>query len=214
MNRALTRGGLVDWVAISLALAVALAGFWPVFGGPAFIGPALAGVLGGAAVAWVGAWQRLSTAPVAVGLVAVYFLVGGAVALPTHTIAGVIPSGKTLSDLAVASITVWRQFLSATVPVASFEAMGLVPFIVGLVASGLALSLAWRVHQAAWALIPVGAAAVAVIAFGASVPFQPWVQAGLMMALVLSWLAYREAVGAPWAGGAGAAMATGAAAAR
>jgi hypothetical protein len=190
--RALTPPAALDGAVVAVLLAVGLAGFWPVFGGPAFLRPAGAGLLLGAGLAWLGAWRRWNTATVAVTVLAGYFIFGTAAAWPDQALAGLIPNLASLRGLVFGAVEVWRQFLTATTPVDSFVGLTLVPFIVASLGAVLAFSAAWRSARPALTLIPVGVVLLAVIALGTARPFWPTVQALLLIGAALPWLAWRR----------------------
>ncbi|MDR2348507.1 MAG: DUF3488 and transglutaminase-like domain-containing protein [Bifidobacteriaceae bacterium] len=191
-SRALTPGGLIDALVMAALLASAGAGLWPVFGGPAFILPAAGGMACGALLAWLGAWRRWPSAVLALGATGLYFLAGSALAQPAGPRSGPLPTLNNLAELAFGAVEVWREFLTATVPLAGFEGMTLVPFILLLIASTAGFSLAWRAPRPAWALVAPLAALVAVIALGAATAFQPLAQAAVFAVLAPPWLAYRS----------------------
>lgn len=183
----------LDLGAAALLLAVPVAGFWPTFGGPGYLPAAAGGALLGVAIAAVAAWRRWGALAVAGLTVVAYFLFGGALALPHTTVAGVVPTLRTLADLAVGAVTSWKQLLTTVAPVPVGEGFLLVPFLLSLVAGVLTTSLALRVRPAAWALVPAGAFLVAQIALGTSDPALP-VAEGVVFAVVsAAWLAVRQA---------------------
>jgi hypothetical protein len=190
--RVLTLAALWDGLAAVALLGFGLAGFWPVFGGPAFLRPALSGLAIGAAVAWLGAWRRWNTATVGLGVVVAYLACGGVGALPKHAILGFLPSLTTLRDLVFGAAQVWRQFLTATTPVDTFEELRLVPFIVALVGAAAAFTAAWRAKRPALTLIPAAVVFAGVIVLGTSQPFYPVVQGLGVVVVALVWLAWRR----------------------
>jgi hypothetical protein len=185
------RWGL-DLGATALLVAVALAGFWPTFAGPAFVPAAVGGIVVGLAVTGVAAWRRWGILIITGLTVAAYFVFGGAFALPHTAIVGFIPTLDTLQRLAVGTVTAWKQLLTTVAPVSSADGHLLVPFLLALVVTTLTASLALRLPQVAWALLPAGAALMLVIALGTPQPAFPIVQ-GLVFAVVsIAWLALRQ----------------------
>ncbi|MGW8482237.1 transglutaminase-like domain-containing protein [Microbacterium sp. NPDC055903] len=186
------RRWVLDLTASALLLAVAAAGFWPSFAGPSYLGAAIGAILLGLAVAGVCAWRRWGVLVIAGLTIAVYFVFGGALALPHTTLAGVIPTIDTLQWLAVGTVTSWKQMLTTVAPVAAADGHLLVPFLLLLVAGVVTGSLALRLSHAGWALIPAGAALMLTIALGVPTPAVPVVQ-GLVFALVsIGWLSLRQ----------------------
>ncbi|GAA2935730.1 transglutaminase-like domain-containing protein [Microbacterium luteolum] len=182
----------LDLGATALLVAVALVGFWPTFAGPAFVPAVVGGIVIGLAVAGVAAWRRWGILIITGLTVAAYFVFGGAFALPHTAIFGFIPTLDTLQRLAVGTVTAWKQLLTTVAPVAAADGHLLVPFLLALVVTTLTASLALRLPQVAWALLPAGAALMLVIALGTPQPAFPIVQ-GLVFAVVsIAWLALRQ----------------------
>lgn len=195
-----TRRWVLDLSAVAVLLAVPIVGFWPTFGGPAYLPAAVGGALIGMGLAALCTWLRWGILPLA-GLTALaYFLVGGALALPHTTVLGVIPTLDTLRQLGLGLVTSWKQLLTTVAPVAASDGHLIVPFLLSLVAAVLTASLALRLRTPAWALIPAAAFLGVQIALGTSQPAVPVVQ-GIVFAVVAAvWLALRQS----WEHGTGA----------
>ncbi len=191
--RALAWTGLVDGVVLAgLLVAVAL-GFGPAWGTTGYLLPALGGAATGLAVAWLGAWRRWSVLMVAATTVLAYFLLGGVLALRRTVVAGVVPTPRTLHDLAVGAVHGWKEFVTTVPPLASFPDLAVVPYLVLLVTGLLAGTLAWRATHAAWALLPVVVALGGVALLGTILPAMPLVQ-GLVVAVAgVLWASWRAA---------------------
>lgn len=198
--RAATRAGVrarrsvavVD-VAVVVALAgVALACLVPAFGGGWFVPAAAAGVVLGAVVGWAGAAWRWPAVAVAGATVLGYFLVAGPFVRPETTTAGVLPGVATLRVLAFDAVRAWKGFVTAPTPVLAFPELVVVPFLAGLVAVVLAVTLALRVRRAEWALLPLGALLVGMILLGTSRAAWPVAQGGAFAVLACGWLAWRR----------------------
>ncbi|MCH6230717.1 transglutaminaseTgpA domain-containing protein [Microbacterium sp. CFH 31415] len=186
------RRWVLDLSAVTALLAVPIAGFWPTFGGPAFLPAAIGGAVLGMGLAALCAWLRWGVLPLAGLTVVAYFLFGGALALPHTAALGVIPTIDTLGRLALGVVTSWKQLLTTVAPVAASDGHLIVPFLLSLVAAVFTASLALRLRTPAWALIPAAAFLVAQIALGTSQPAVPVVQ-GVVFALVAAiWLALRQ----------------------
>ncbi|GAA1715936.1 transglutaminase-like domain-containing protein [Isoptericola hypogeus] len=191
--RALTAAGLVDGLVLVALLGVVAVGFGPAWGTTGYLLPALGGAAAGLLVAWLGAWLRWSVLLTAAATVLAYFLLGGALALPGTAIAGVVPTGATLSELAVGAVHGWKSFVTTVPPLSSFEELAVVPYLLMLLTGVLAGTIAWRSRVAAWALLPVVVALTAVALLGTILPAYPLVQ-GLVVAVVgLLWASWRAA---------------------
>ncbi|MDQ0614191.1 hypothetical protein QF046_001832 [Microbacterium sp. W4I4] len=185
------RRWILDLSATAVLAVIALLGFWPSFAGPSFLGAALGGVLLGLAVAAVCAWRRWGILVIAGLTVAVYFLFGGALALPATTIAGFLPTLDTLSGLALGAITSWKQLLTTVAPVSASDGHLVVPFILGLITAVTAASLALRLRHVWWALIPTASALLLIIALGVPDPAFPLVQGVIFAAVTVVWMSLR-----------------------
>jgi hypothetical protein len=182
----------LDLGATALLVAVALVGFWPTFAGPSFLPAAIGGIVVGLAIAGVAAWRRWGILIITGLTVAAYFVFGGAFALPHTAILGFIPTLETLQKLALGTVTAWKQMLTTVAPVAAADGHLIVPFLLALVVTTLTASLALRLPQVAWALLPAGVLLMLVIALGTPQPAFPVVQ-GLVFAVVsIAWLALRQ----------------------
>lgn len=186
------RRWILDLGATALLVAVALVGFWPTFAGPSFLPAVIGGVVVGLAIAGVAAWRRWGILIITGLTIAAYFVFGGAFALPQTAILGFIPTLETLQKLALGTVTAWKQMLTTVAPVAAADGHLVVPFLLALVVTTLTASLALRLPQVAWALLPAGALLMLVIALGTPQPAFPIVQ-GLVFAVVsIAWLALRQ----------------------
>ena len=91
-----------DVLVLVVLVGLALTPLLPVYGTSAVLPALLGGVVLGAAVVVVGALRRWSALVVVAWLVGAYVLAGGALAAPTTTVAGVVPTtdGLALSEVA------------------------------------------------------------------------------------------------------------------
>lgn len=187
------RRWILDLVAVALLLLVPIVGFSPTFDGARYLVAALGALVVGMALGVVGALLRWGILALTGTTLLAYFLFGGALALPNTTVAGVVPTLETLRLLALGTVMSWKQLLTTIAPVATDDGHLIVPFLLTLVAAVLATSLALRLRNAAWALIPAAAFLVVAIALGTSDPFVPVIQ-GIVFGLVaVVWLALRQA---------------------
>lgn len=184
---------LLDLAAVGLLLLVPVIGFGPTFEGPQYLVAGLGGLVVGLAIAWGAArlrWGVLETSGTTLGA---YFLLGGLFALPHTALLGVIPTIETWRQLAVGTVTAWKQMLTTVPPLAPSDGHLLVPFLLTLLTAVTAGSLALRVRRAAWALLPAVALLAAQILFGVTQPAAPLVQGVLFAVVAVVWLALRHA---------------------
>ena len=187
------RRWMLDLGATAALLLVPIIGFWPTFGGPGYLVPALGGLALGLAVAAVGTRLRWGVLLVAAATMVAYFVFGTALALRSDGILGVLPSLRSLQELAAGVITSWKQLLTTVAPVSVADGLGLVPLVLFLVAGVLTASLALRLRHAAWALVPAVAALVVQIALGTPAPAAPLVEGVVFAVGAVVWQAVRAA---------------------
>ncbi|MBF4562746.1 transglutaminase domain-containing protein [Microbacterium sp. VKM Ac-2870] len=187
-----TRVVVLDLAAAALLLTVSIIGFAPTFDSAQYLVAGVGGLLLGLALAEVGARWRWGVLSLFGATIGVYFVFGGALALPHTALAGFIPTLNTLQQLAIGTVTSWKQLLTTVPPVAASDGHLVVPFILLLVGGVLTGSLARRARQTAWALLPALIVLVATILLGVAQPAAPLVQ-GIVFAVVATvWLAMRR----------------------
>lgn len=187
------RRWVLDLTASALLLAVPVVGFAPTFDGPSYLVAAIGGAVLGLAIAALGARLRWGVLVVAAVTVAVYFLFGGVLALPSTALAGVVPTLDTLRGLGRGAVESFKQLITTPAPVSASDGFLLVPYLLGLVAAVLVGSLGLRTRTPAWALIPATASLGIQIALGTSQPAAPLVQGVVFGAVAIAWLAIRRA---------------------
>lgn len=185
------RRAVADVAAVMALLAVGIVGFAATFEGVAYVVAAGGALIAGIALAWVGARWRWGVLSVAGATVALYFLLGGALALPQTAFLGVVPTLETWRQLAVGVVTSWKDLLTTVPPVASDDGHLIVPFLMTLVAAVLTTSLALRLRRAAWALIPAAAYVAGEILLGTAQAVAPIVQGAVFVIVAVVWLALR-----------------------
>ncbi|MDR0960796.1 MAG: hypothetical protein LBM23_10745 [Propionibacteriaceae bacterium] len=189
--RCLTRDGAIDGGVAFVVLVAALVGFQPVMGGATVIRPVAIGLIAGAIIAWLGAWQRWATYLVGLATIGAYLLLGSAAAYPDHSIGGIVPTATSLRGIVFGAVDVWKQFVTASNPVSVFTGLGLLPFIIALVGSVATFTAVWRAKRAPIALIPITLTVIVVIAFGIVYAFHPILLGLVFLVVVLPWLAWR-----------------------
>lgn len=187
------RRAVVDVAAVAAIVAVTLVGWWPTFADAAYLVAGVGALVIGVVIAVIGTRFRLGILSLAGLTVAAYFVLGGPLALAHTTIAGVIPSLETLRELALGAVTSWKSLLTTVAPVAYVDGHALVPFLLTLVVTVVAASLALRLSHPGWALIPLGVLLALQIAFGTFEAALPLLQGVVLAVVVIAWLALREA---------------------
>ncbi|GIG39920.1 transglutaminase-like domain-containing protein [Cellulomonas phragmiteti] len=190
-----------DVLVLVVAVGLALTPLLPVYGTAAVLPAVVGGVVLATAVTVVGALRRWSALVVVALLVAAYALAGGALAAPTTTVAGVVPTPATLAALARGAASTWKQVLTLQPPVGSGGTLLVAAFLLALVGTAAALGLTLRVRRPAVAalaaVVPV-LVLVGAVVLGTRQPPVPPVVAGTVLAVVgLTWAAWRTGAWRP-----------------
>lgn len=185
----------VDVACLLTALLLGLLPLLAVHGGTVAVPALVGGALLGAGVAVLGAVRGWSAPTVVAWLVGVYLVTGGALAAPSTTAGGVVPTLGTLTSLARGAASSWKQVLTLQPPVGDSGTLLVAGFLLALVGAATAVAVALRVRRpavaATAALVPV-AVAVGAALLGTREPVVPPLVAGLVPAvLLLGWASWR-----------------------
>jgi hypothetical protein len=187
--------GRLPWRSAALDIAFALAAvalaawsFWPVYQSGAFVTMLVATLVLGGAVGVLGATFRWPSIVVAGVVLLVYLGTGVQLAVPGQaTASGLLPTGPGFLDLVQGTWLSWKQLVTISVPVGSYEALLVPAFLLVLLAAAITTSVALRSTVPELAGIPPVVVLVAGIAFGSSLaPVPLWLVLALF-ALLLVW---------------------------
>ncbi|HEV7564564.1 MAG TPA: transglutaminase domain-containing protein [Microbacteriaceae bacterium] len=179
---------VVNTVLALLATAAAAAAFWPIYRGTAFVAMVVVTLAVGAAIALCGAVFRWPSVVVAFTIVLSYFAFGVPLAIPSQAIGGVLPSWTGLRDLIGATALSWKELVTISVPVGSYQALLVPAFILTLLAIVSSLTIALRGKHGELAVVPPVLLLVAAILLGPSYPTDPVATALGLLVIVLFWL--------------------------
>lgn len=170
---------------------LALIGFRSSFGGWAFMLPAVGGLIPGMAIGAIAVGRRWSAITIVAVALLAFLLLGGPLALPDTTLAGVIPTLETFRELAVGATAGWKQLITTLPPVGDLPPLLVVPFVTGLVGGvvGTFVALRWRIPAVAL-ITPMVMLAIG-IAVGTRYPVSVLAQGAIFGAVALGWLAVR-----------------------
>ncbi|MEV8215331.1 transglutaminase-like domain-containing protein [Leifsonia sp. NPDC077715] len=180
---------LVDVLFAVVAVALGAWSFWPVYQSSAFIVMLVATLLLGTAVAVAGwAWRLPSIA--VVGLILVVYLGAGVqLAVPSEAAAGgLLPSPEGFIDLIQGTWLSWKQLVTISVPVGSYQALLVPAFLLTLLATVLTVTIALRSSRPELAAIPPVLLVVAGILLGSSVASVPLLLLFALFVVLLAWL--------------------------
>ena len=130
-----TAGTLVDAGAIAVLVVLASVAFGGTYGGSRWLVAGAGGAVVGAAAAWSAARLRWPWWGTVLAAAAGYLLLGAALAVPSSSIGGVLPSVESLRLLTVGVVDSWRQLLTVAVPVGSSGALMIPAYLSALVAT-------------------------------------------------------------------------------
>jgi len=136
-----------------LLLAVASVSWWPVYRDDSMVVAAVTAIVFGSLVALVGTVLRLPMVVVAVATVAAFSLTGVPAAVPGEA-NGFLPTGPGLVDLFAGVALGWKQLVTISLPVGSYEALLVPYFVTLLVATVTGVSVATRASRQELAAIP------------------------------------------------------------
>lgn len=173
-------------LAVWLLLAVASVSWWPVYRDQAMIVAAVTAIVLGTLVAVVGAVLRLPFVAVAVATVAAFTIAGVPAAVPGQA-AGILPTGQGLLALFAGVALGWKQLVTISLPVGSYEALLVPYFVTLLVATVTAVSVATRASRQELASIPALALFAVGIVVGPSRLDTSIVTAVVLVAIALVW---------------------------
>ncbi|HZW41405.1 MAG TPA: transglutaminaseTgpA domain-containing protein, partial [Agromyces sp.] len=178
----------VSVVLVGAMLAAAMIPWWPVYESPAFLVASAVAIIAGTTIGVAGTRYELPSWMVVLLVFGAYLVLGVPAAVPGRAIAGVLPTPAGLVELVSAAALSWKQLVTIAVPVGSYQALLVPPFLLGLIAATVAVTLALRSRHPATAVFPPALLLVAGIGLGV-VHETLAVQAGLaFLVTAIAWL--------------------------
>ena len=186
---------LIDAAVLAVLLGIGVLGFGPTFGhAPLYLLAGFGAIVLGLGVAALGAHWRLGLVTMLGLAFVVYMLFGSALAATHEAILGFIPSLSSLRGLLLGIMLSWKQLLTLAAPVGTSVDVLVVPYLAAFVAAVVAGTLAWRLRNAYWAMLPVLVLFITAILFGTAQVFLPVLRGSLLAIVAIVWLAYRREV--------------------
>ena len=183
---------VINTALLGVAVAIAAAAWWPIYQHPHFVVMVAITIAIGSAIAVAGAVLRWPAAIVVPVTVVAFAAIGVAVAVPAEALYGVVPTVEGLRALFASVALGWKQLLTITLPVGTYQGL-LVPAFVGvLITVVLSLSIALRARRGD--IAPAGPVVLFIvgIAFGAREAAWPMQLALGLLAVTLLWLIWRR----------------------
>ncbi|WP_431247388.1 transglutaminaseTgpA domain-containing protein [Leifsonia xyli] len=184
-----TPGALFDVVFALGAVALGAWSFWPVYQSPAFVLMLTVTLLAGTLIAVAGWAWRLPSIVIAALIVVAYLGLGVQLAVPSEASAGgLLPTAAGFIDLVQGTWLSWKQLVTISVPVGSYQALLVPAFLLTLLATVLTVSIALRSSRPELAAIPPVLLVVAGILLGSSVAPVPLLLLLTLFVVLLAWL--------------------------
>ncbi|AAT89054.1 hypothetical protein ATY41_08760 [Leifsonia xyli subsp. xyli] len=186
--RASGRAAAADTVFALAAVSLAAWSFWPVYQSAAFVVMLVVTVVLGCAIAVVGAVFRVPSIALTALIVGAFLAGGVPLAVPAETNAGgPLPTLPGFLDLVRGTWLSWKQLVTISLPVGSYQALLVPAFILVLLGSAVTLTIALRSKTPELAALPPVAVLVGGIALGSAVaPVPLWLVLALF-GLLLVW---------------------------
>lgn len=182
----------VAGVLVPVALVVmALAPLHEVYLTPMMWVTVAGGAVLGGGLATVGARRRWPTLTVLAFALPTFFLFG-ALAAPTTTLGGVLPTLTTWQLMGRGVVTVWKQVLTIPPPLGDVGVLLLLPYLLAFFGTLVAVTIALRAKHWSLSLLVPGVIAVVAILFGTRLPVAPGVIGILAVALAVTWVSWRS----------------------
>ncbi|MGO4535434.1 transglutaminase-like domain-containing protein [Leifsonia sp. 2MCAF36] len=180
---------LLDVVFAVVAVAIGAWSFWPVYQSAEFMMMLVVTLVLGTAIGVVGWAWRLPSIVIG-GLIVVVFLgTGVQLAVPSEAAAGgLLPSGQGFVDLVQGTWLSWKQLVTISVPVGSYQALLVPAFLLILLTTVLTVTIALRSSRPELAAIPPVLLVVAGILLGSSVASVPLPLLFTLFVVLLAWL--------------------------
>lgn len=182
----------LNTAALWVLMAVGAVAWWPIYQDARFAIAVAAATILGSVIAILGARYRWPSAVLIPVTLAVFAATGVAFAVPAKALFGILPTPGGLVDLFAGVALGWKQLLTITLPVGSYQALLVPAFLSALLCAVIALSTALRARLGDLAVIPPVVFFLTGIAFGPRDAHWPRLLALGTLAVVLLWLMWRR----------------------
>lgn len=183
---------LINTVLMAAAVAVAAAAWWPIYLDLHFVIMVAATAVVGSVIAVAGAVRRWPSAVVVPLTLVAFAALGVALAVPAEALYGILPTLAGLRELFVSVALGWKQLLTITLPVGTYQGLLVPAFVSVLLTVVVGLSIALRARRGGVAVIAPVVLFLVGIAFGSREPVWPMQLALGLLAVVLLWLIWRR----------------------
>ncbi len=178
----------ISTVMLAMSTAIASITLWSSYQDVSLIILIAVTFLVGAAIAISGAAFRLPSIAIMGLVVAAYFVFGVPLAIPDRALYGVLPSLEGVKELFFGAATSWRQLITISIPVGTYQSLLIPVFILILVTVAASLSLALRATLSELAVVGPIIIFVTGILFGSEKALWPFPVAFGLASSILFWL--------------------------
>lgn len=179
---------LMLWISTGFASAA----LWPSYGSLQLVVLVVVTTAVASGIAILGAILRWSSIVVMLMTIVAYFALGVPLAIPDRAIGGVLPTLDGMQELALGTALSWKQLLTISLPVGSYESLLIPAFILVLVSVVVSLSVALRVKYGELGVIGPIVVFIVAILFGPDYAQWPFELAIGLTASILLWLIWRR----------------------
>lgn len=165
-----TQPDLVDAGFLVGMLVLALVGFRTTFDTPIYLAAGILGILLGVGLSHVANVLRQPIIVIAGLVIAAYFLVGGFVGVRERLLAGIVPTGSSITGLSSVAISGWKDMLTTLPPVDGSGQLVVLPYLLGLLGGTMGFTVARRTRLPWLAVLTPLAVSSIVILLGTRTP--------------------------------------------
>jgi len=170
------------------ATVAAASAFWPIYESMSLVIVVATSLVMGSAIAILGARFSWPSYVVMLMTIAGFILVGVAVAVPSEAEYGVVPTLDGLVHLLSAVALGWKQLLTISLPVGSYQALLVPAFVLVLVSVVVSASIAIRSTRPALAVVPPVVVFLVASALGPRDPDSPIIGPVALVVVILLWM--------------------------
>lgn len=159
---------IVNTLFVLALLAVGAVAAWPIYASPSYVIMLAASVVVALGISALGLWRGLSAFTILLITIGAYLLLGVPLAVPS-ALGNLGSLGSSWVQFATATVFGWKQLVTVTIPVGTYQALLVPAFLLALFGSVAGFSLAWRSSRLYFLAVPaVAALALFGLAFGSS----------------------------------------------
>jgi hypothetical protein len=186
------RAQLIDAGVLTALCALALVGLQRTYGSWHYFAVGLVGIGLGLVLAKLAQLLRQPILAISAATIAMFFVLGGPIAVRAKTVAGIVPTVASFHTLFYVGVHGWKELLTTVPTVGNSGPLLALPYLLGLVTGVLGLTVAYRV-RAAWAPLAAPVALLAVVILvGTQRPSSLVLQGSVFAGVALAWLAMRH----------------------